>query len=269
MHSVGGGVVTGGPWWFGRRLCLMLSCVLASSVAGRAALAEQGPVSGDATEALACIQRALGGTAAFAAVSSLYIAGTTKPLQSSGMRPVPGTREISVVFPDRYRRADIGQPFQAGEAGMRSTVGFDRGVILSNPKEPDPKRAEVSARQDFARQLLMRLPRTLPGVRLSQRVTNDSGRERLAVDAFGPDGFRATLLADRGSCVPMALQFVFVGGTVQDPWRVDLSEYRAFGGIKFPTLLRESSGGLPFREERVTSVEVNTPTASKGFSPRQ
>ena len=248
-----------------RALCLILLGLASALAAKPGALGQQPPAAPDATEALTCIQRALGGTTAFAAVSSLYIAGATKPLQISGMRPVPGTREISVVFPDRYRRADIGQPFQAGEGRMRSTVGFDRAVILSNPREPDPKRADVSARQDFARQVLMRLPRTLPGVRLSQRVTNDSGRERLAVDAFGPDGFRATLLADRASCVPIALQFVFVSGSVQDPWRIDLSEYRAFGGIRFPTLLRESSGGLPFREERVTSVEVNTPTAAKGF----
>jgi len=113
--------------------------------------------------------------------------------------------------------------------------------------------------------MLMRLPRTLPGVKLSQHVTTDSGRERLAVEAFATDDFRATLLADRGSCVPIALQFV----VVKDAWRVDLSEYVTFGGIKFPTVLRESINGLPFREERVTSVEVNTPAAAKGFAGRR
>lgn len=252
-----------------RALCLILLYVLSPSVARPGMLAGQRPASADATEALTCIQRALGGTAAFAAVSSLYIVGTTRPLQDSGMRPVPGAREISVVFPDRYRRADRGQPLKAGEGGMSSTVGFDRDMILSNPRHWEPKRAEVSARQDFARQMLMRLPRTSSGVRLSQHVVTDSGRERLAVEAFGPDGYRATLLADRGSCEPIALQFVVVTGTVKNAWRVDLSEYRAFGGIKFPTLLRESIDGLPSREERVTSVEVNTPTAAKGFAARR
>ena len=231
--------------------------------------AQQEPASADATQALTCIQTALGGTGAFAAVSSLYITGATKPLRDSGMRPVPGTRVISVVFPDRYRLADVGQPLMAGEGGMSSTVGFDRGVVLSNPRHPDAKRAEVSARQNFARQMLMRLPRKLPGVRLSQHVTTDAGRERLAVEALGTDGFRATLLADRGSCVPIALQFVVVTGTVKAAWRVDLSEYRAFGGIKFPTMLRESINGLPFREERVTSVEVNTPAAARAFVARR
>jgi hypothetical protein len=230
--------------------------------------AQQEPASADATQALTCIQTALGGTAAFAAVSSLYITGATKPLQDSGMRPVPGTRTISVVFPDRYRLADVGQPLMAGEGGMSSTVGFDRGVVLSNPRHPDAKRAEVSARQNFARQMLMRLPRKLPGVRLSQDVTTDAGRERLAVEALGPDGFRATLLADSGSCVPIALQYG-VTGIVTSAWRVDLSEYRTFGGIRFPTVLRESRDGLPYREERVTSVEVNTPAAARAFVARR
>jgi hypothetical protein len=227
--------------------------------------AGQAPASADATEALTCIQRALGGTDAFVAVSSLYIASTTKPLQDSGPRPVPGSREISVVFPDRYRRADRGQPLRPGEGALMSTVGFDGNVLLSSPRHPDPKRSEVDARHDFARHMLTRLPRKLPSVRLARRVTIDSGRERLAVEAVGTGGFRATLLADRGSCVPVALQFAIVSIA----WRIDLSEYRTFGGIRFPTVLRESRDGLPFREERVTTVEVNTPTAARGFAARR
>jgi hypothetical protein len=246
-----------------RCLCLvLLLCVLSPSAAEPELFAEQKPSSAEALSGLACIQTALGGTAAFAAVSSLYITGTTKPLQDSGMRPVPGTRAISVVFPDRYRRADSGLPLMPGEGGMSSTVGFDRRVLLSNPRHPDANRNWVLARQDFGRQVLMRLPRSLPGTRLSQKVTNDSGRERLAVEAFGTDFFRATLLADRDSCVPIALRFVMSGANV----RVDLSNYRTFGGIKFPTILSESRGGLPYSEERVTSVEINTPAAARALA---
>jgi hypothetical protein len=249
-----------------RPLCFILLCVFSPSIARPGTFAEQKPAPADATSALTCIQTALGGTVAFAAVSSLYIVGATRPLQDSGMRPIPGTRSISIVFPDRYRRVEVGQPLMAGEGGMRSTVGFDRGLLLSNPRNPNAQRDWVFARQEFARQVLMRLPRTLPGVRLTQQVTTDSGRERLAVEAFGPDGFRAALVADRGSCVPIALQYAFVAGTVRTDIRVDLSEYRAFGGVRFPTVLKESRDGLPYSEERVTSVEVNTPAAAKGFA---
>jgi hypothetical protein len=84
-----------------RALYLAVFCALSQPVATQVTLAQQDPPATDATSALTCIQAALGGTAAFAAVSSLYIKGETKPSQTSGLRPLPGTRAISVVFPDR------------------------------------------------------------------------------------------------------------------------------------------------------------------------
>ena len=266
----------GAPWFATmnrrcvmRALCLVVLCVLSPSVATRVMFAQQDPPTADATSALTCIQNALGGTAAFAAVSSLYIKGETKPSQTSGLRPLAGTREISVVFPDRYLRADLGQPRRPGGSGLNSFVGFDKGVILSSPRHPDAKRAEVSADQDFARQMLRRLPRKLGGVRLSQRVTSDSGRDRLAIEASGADGLKATLLVDRETCVPIALQYITTGAAMNGVTRVDLSEYRPFGGIRFPTVLKTSIAGQPYHEERVTSIEVNTPTAAKAFAGRR
>lgn len=247
-----------------RALCLVLFCLLSQSVAARVIVGQQDPPSADATSALTCIQDALGGTAAFAAVSSLYMTAETKPSRDSGWRPLPGTRELSVVFPDQYLRVE--QPSAPGQRGMSSIVGFDKGVILSSPRHPDEKRAEVSAHQDFARQMLMRLPRTLAGVRLSQRQISDSGQDRLAIEASGADGFRGTLLVDRESCVPIALQYLTTGAAVSGTTRVDLSEYRLFGGLQFPTVLKTSVGGQPFHEERVTSVEVNTPAAAKAVA---
>jgi hypothetical protein len=245
-----------------RALYLVLFCALSQAVATQVMVAQQDPPAADATSALTCIQDALGGTAAFAAVSSLYIKGETKPSQTSGLRPLPGTREISVVFPDRYLRADIARP---GEGGLNSIVGFDKGVLLSSPRGPDAERSELSAHKDLARQMLMRLPRKLPGVRLSQRVTSDSGRDRLAIEASGVDGFRATLLVDRGTCVPIALQYMS-SGVISGVRRVDLLEHRPFGGVRFPTVLKTSIGGRPFMEERVTSIEVNTPAATRAFA---
>ena len=251
-----------------RALYLVLFCVLSQSVARTGVLAEQDPPAADATSALTCIQNALGGTAAFAAVSSLHIKGETKPLQDSGLRPPPGTREISVVFPDRYRRSQLARPVRPGEAGLSSIIGFDKGVVLSNPGHPDPKRAEVLAHQDFARQMLMRLPRKSAGLTLLQRVTRDSARERVAIEASGADDFSATLLVERGTCVPIALQYNTVTAGKSGLARVDLSGYRSFGGIRFPTVLTTLIAGLPYSEERVTSVEVNTPTAAKAFAAR-
>lgn len=249
-----------------RTLYLVVLCVLSLSVATQAMFAQQNLPAADATSALTCIQNALGGTAAFAAVSSLHIKSETKPLHTPG--PIPGTMEISVVFPDRYLSTRVGQPFR-GEPGLSSSAGFDKGVILSSPRDPDPKRAEVFAHRDFAREMLMRLPRKLAGVNLAQRVINDSGRERLALEASGADGFKATLLAERGTCVPIALQFNTVQGFTAGLARIELSQYRPFGGVRFPMLLRESVAGEPQEEERVTSIEVNTPAAAKAFPGRR
>jgi hypothetical protein len=140
---------------------------------------------------------------------------------------------------------------------------------LSSPRDPDPKRAEDFAHRDFAREMLMRLPRKLAGVNLAQRVINDSGRERLALEASGADGFKATLLVERGTCVPIALQFNTVQGFIVGLARIELSQYRPFGGVRFPMLLRESIAGEPQEEERVTSIEVNTPAAAKAFPGRR
>lgn len=249
-----------------RALYLVVVCVLCESVATQV-FAQQDPPTADATSALTCIQNALGGSAAFAAVSSLYIKGDTKPSQDSGPRPIPGTREISVVFPDRYLLAQ--QPSRPRDSALSSMVGFDKGVLLSSPRHPDAKRAEASAHRSFAHQMLMRLPRKLAGVRLSQRVTSDSGHERLAIEASGADGLKATLLVDRETCVPIALQYNTVTASMSGLARVDLSEYRPFGGIRFPTVLKTSIAGQPYHEERVTSIEVNSPAAARAFAGRR
>ena len=116
--------------------------------------------------------------------------------------------------------------------------------------------------------MLMRLPRKMPGVKLVQRAASDSGRDRLAVEASGTEGFRSTLLVDRSTCVPVALLYNSVTPSLSGLARVDLSGYRRFGGIGFPTILRTSIAGSPYREERVMSVEVNTAAAAKVFAAR-
>ena len=74
---------------------------------------------------------------------------------------------------------------------------------------------------------------------------------------------------DRETCVPIALQYNTVTAAMGGLARVDLLEYRPFGGIRFPTVLKTSIAGQPYREERVTSIEVNTPTAALAFARRR
>jgi hypothetical protein len=223
---------------------------------------------------LACIQNALGGVRAFAGVSSLRIVSDTKPVATTGSRPIPGRQEMSVIFPDRYKRAHVGTPPGVTGHTLSSTTGFDGDAILSGMGPPDAMRrmetpdATRHARLQFMREMLMRLPRALAGVTLSQRVMDDGGQERLAIDASGPYGFRGTLLADARTCVPVAFQYA-MDRLDRMIVRTDLSAYRSFGGIRFPTMLTTSRGGTPDTEERVSRVEVNTPGAEQAFAPRQ
>jgi hypothetical protein len=208
---------------------------------------------------LQCIQRSLGGTEAFAAVSSLRIIGNTKSLVSSGPQPLPGRREIVVIFPDRYKRSDL--PSAPAAQGLASIIGFDRDRILSHPRLPDNDVAMRSARSDLSRQMLMRLPRESAGFRLWDGTAVDAGKERLAIEVAGTAGYRATLLADRDTCIPLAVQYQI--GVLR--LRVDLSDYRTYGGIRFPTRLTTVRDGVPFSEERVSVIDVNPRGAAASF----
>ena len=209
-----------------------------------------------ATAALRCIQNALGGTKEVAALSSVRFVGKTKPRATTRPRPYATRIEIGTVFPDRFKL----QTAQTdGLQSLRSMVGFNGEVLLANPRVPDVAVPKVmpKARQEFVRQMLMRLPRELAGVRLSQRVVRDAGQERLAIDAFSP-ALVATLLADVHTCMPVALQYTKVSmAEGSDTYRVDLSEYRRFGGIRFPTLLRQAKNGAAWEDEYDVNIEVN------------
>lgn len=222
------------------------------------------PPGAPATAGLACIQSALGGIRAFADVSSLRIIGNTMPTATTGMRPVSNNREIRVVFPDHYQRLDVQTGMPRDQTPLTSLVGFSGDLLLSQPRDPDGAVASRSARQDFVREMLMRLPRELAGVRLSQRTMRDTEKERLAIDAVGPDGLDATLLADPQTCVPVALQYRSSTGLLTS--RVDLSGYRGFGGIQFPTTLRTTRNGQPWMEEHDSDVQLNAPQADKYFA---
>ena len=216
-----------------------------------------------ATAGLACIQNALGGVRAFAGVSSLRISGSTKPTAPpTGPHPLASKREIGVVFPDRYRQQNGPPDMLPGQASSAMTVGFNRNVLLGSPKPPDEVAPQVMrvVRRGFVQEILMRLPRELPDVRLSQRATRDAEQERLAIDAFGPTGLDATLLADPQTCLPVALQYTKAAVKAgSDTYRIDLSAYRQFGGILFPTVLRTTRNGQPWQDEYVSDIQVNAP----------
>jgi len=216
---------------------------------------------------LRCIQNALGGTSQFASLSSVRFIGNTKPRAITPHHPYATRIEIGMVFPDRFKVQTVQTDAPAGLQPLSALVGFNGDVLLANPRVPDSAVAKVmpNARQEFVRQMLMRLPREVAGVRLSRRVALEAGHERLAIDAFSP-GLVATLLADVHTCMPIALQYTTVSmAEGSDTYHVDLSEYRQFGGIRFPTLLRKAKNGEPWEDEHDVKVDVNASFDGKYF----
>ncbi len=227
----------------------------------RSPFAARGTAAGSATTGLACIQEALGGVTAFAGVSSIRITGHTKAAASSGMRPLPNNREIRAVFPDHYSRTDVETAPPKGLSAMTSVVGFSRRVPLSKPGGPDVTATLRSAQREFVREMLMRLPRQFGDVRLSQRM-GGSPPQQLTIAAFGPDGLDGTLLADARTCVPLALLYQ----TGSFTYRIDLSGYRPFGNIRFPTVLKTTRNGQAWMEEYDSDIQVNPPDAEAYFA---
>lgn len=208
-----------------------------------------------ASTGLTCIQDALGGASAFAGVSSLRIVGNADVTAApGGLHPVPHKLEIGVQFPDRYRYLNEGT---GPHATPLTIMGFNGAEFLTNLARPPESAIPGQLRgtwQGFVRQLLMRLPRELPEVRLTQRTTSDGGKSRVAIDAAGPDGLIATLIADAKSCVPVGMEY---GKDSKTAYRLELSDYRRFGGILFPTTMRTARNGEPWEDEHDTEIQVN------------
>lgn len=215
---------------------------------------------------VACVQDALGGLRALAAVSSLQIIGHTRPAASSGPRPIPGKREITIVFPDRYLRVDGGRSGSLDPGMLGTAVGFDGSTLLSRPRVPDLGAAIRSAKMDFVREMLARLPRASKEVQLTSQAASDGGQERLEIVATGPGGAITLMFAESRTCMPLAVAYEVNSLTRV---RVDLSKYAVFGGIRFPTFLRTSFNGQAFLEEEVSEVRVNPAGASEVFAARR
>lgn len=220
-------------------------------------------------QTLECIQDALGGVQALSRIASLRILGETKPASTSGLRSLPGSREIRLVFPDRYQRIDIGRPPGAAGATLNSVIGFDRTQLLSSPRVRDAAEAMRAARWDFEIQTWMRLPRLAKGTRVARRAMPGSPSRQFALEISTMDGFRASLQADTLSCTPTALEYRTTIYPQSTTTRVTLAAYRAFGDIRFPTVLTTWAGAEPSSIETVSTVELNAPNSKRYFVPER
>ena len=261
---------------------------LAVAAIGVAAIGCVGSADARATtvpDALSCARGAIGGDAV-THVRSLLIRKVRNPAAGAkgGLR---AEEHLAIALPDRYReevRSDLPNYSLISIRGFKGDVPFERSTVngesSSHAVRPEALKA---AKQQFARELLVWLIRDSPAFPLqwaladSNKVPTDRPSKRvpanrLALGATGPEGFNATLLLDAITCHPVALTYErratiadfraeqangisVVGDTRLE--RLDLSDYRSFGGVMFPTRIKMSIGPRAISDERVTEIEVN------------
>jgi hypothetical protein len=240
------------------------------------------------TRALACAHDAIGSQAG--AVTSLRIVSEAHAVPGV-TGPQPADRDTAIVFPDRFKTTMVSTS-PSGALLPVSILGFSGTALLSSMGgrvvPGDPAVPLLTAQQEFARYLLMFLVRVSPAIGTTfsaPALRRDGANERLALDAAGPGAFKATMLLDAGTCRATALVYerptsiadrlrtappdsssgsMSVGMVAKSirpgsmtAVRIDLGDYRPFGGLTFPTVLKTSFDGKAYTEERVTDVQVN------------
>jgi hypothetical protein len=258
-------------------------------------------------EAVACVQTALGGTRAIAAVKSLRMTSTIRPPLGGRGDVQPGQYVVSFAFPDRYKEVEASylvepdgtrRPLPTSTWGLNGTQSL--GSMDGRPS-PAPAWELIVARRNFAHltlALLVRVP-AITGARLTlgKTIAADDGKAVLTIQMNGKDDLNGTLEIDAATCQPRALQWTrpaTIGDALSESRsqarpkppitaviaaaagappagtrtvRVTLSDYRAFDGIRFRTTWRRATDGVPDAEQRVTSIEINPTFDAETFAP--
>jgi hypothetical protein len=213
-------------------------------------------------------------------VTSLLVSATRQPAAGAAGQ-LPSTERIAIALPDRYTdeiRSELPGGFGAitNISGLMGKEGLERSSVRGNRIIHDgTSEAREHGEEQFARALMLWLLRDSPAVPVTWSAGTPGKNvpsNRLAVQARGRAGFNATLWLDAETCHPIAVSYerpanlgdmraeqasgvTALGDTRLV--RLDMGEYRSFGGVQFPTVIRMSVSGRAEAEQRVTDIEVN------------
>jgi hypothetical protein len=172
------------------------------------------------------------------------------------------------MLPDRFRYSSVQTDTAPGQTPLTMVSGFKGSELLTIgaklPEDAVPK-LMYFARLEFVRAILLRLPRKLVDVRLLQQTTHDAGQERIAISATLSNDLAGMLLVDPRTCIPAALQYTSPSPSGAATYRIDVSGYRRFGGILFPTVLKITQNGEPWEDEYDSDVQVNPQLGDEDF----
>jgi len=280
----------------GRVLFLCVVSVLSHGCEGMVQAETAPRPQASPSSAVACAQKALGDPAAIGRIRSLRVSSEIRPPAREGI--LPATREFAFAFPDKYKSTSASvlasKDGSSDERRLMSVVGFNGRTLLTsmgvgNPTTKvtgDTAPAFIGAKHEFARNVLILLVRPTPAIADKLSVRGSHLGSEYGISVAGPDNFAATLLLDPSSCRPLALvferpqnladprpaakagssttSFAFTKKLVQV--RIELSEYRPFTGVLFPTLLKTSVDAQPVAEELITGVQVNPTLPANYFA---
>ena len=209
-----------------------------------------------ATAALRCIQNALGGTNEVAALSSVRFVGKTKPTAT--------TRPLTVRHSDRNRHGVPGPVQTSDRADRWIAVPEEHGRVQRRgaPGKPESARCRRSQGDAEGAAGICQADADAAASGVGRRPPFPARGARRRSGATHHPAFSPALVATLWRTSTRACLSHF--STRKSPWRkartlsgVDLSEYRRFGGIRFPTLLRQAKNGPAWEDEYDVNVEVN------------
>ena len=146
--------------------------------------------------------------------------------------------------------------------GEQRTSGLMRGGFAWNMAGPAPLPAPLAV--DGRTHDLWTTPHGVIKAALANQasvsVRNEDGRPMTAVSFAVPGRFRATALVNAAGLVEQ-IESVQPNAVMGDTASViRFSDYRDFGGVKFPMRIRQDMGGFPVLDLVVNEVKPNAPS---------
>lgn len=255
------------------RSAFFRSAILVTAMGALVSCATAPPESAEA--ALVRADAAMGGTA----LRSISFAGTGSGA-TFGQAYQPGMAWPKITYSSFVRVADYenaalredaarsrAEPTGGGAVplmgtGEQRTAGLMRGASAWNLNGPTPVPAPLTV--DGRIHDLWTTPHGVIKAAMGNKPTitmrSEGGRSLSAVSFAVPGRFSATALINAAGMVEQieSLQPNPVMGDTASV--IQFSDYKDFGGVKFPMRIRQSMGGFPVLDLAVNDVKPNAPT---------
>lgn len=164
--------------------------------------------------------------------------------------------------------------YKGGKYNLKTVYGKEwvtdlwDGTAAAKFSAEGPHRLHSDEAEQIKREGQLLFPSAIGSVysKLEYRFTNEiDGRKALVLSATTAEGIRESLSFDEETGLlvrRVAVTPTVLGGFV---YQVDYSDYKAFGGVKIPTVVKYAMPNMAWTR-KVTDVKVNVPVADDVFA---